>query len=125
MKKIITWKTSNNQNAEVKLTLNTKENINVDGDQITVKCCDFDIDAYVDNSHIGYGKPEKLNHPVFAAKIGCLAMKQEILDKIEAAIAEIESTEEWQEKLKTEKESAKIDQEYETHRRSMKKQMGY
>ncbi|MFA5391890.1 MAG: hypothetical protein WC331_10775 [Candidatus Omnitrophota bacterium] len=124
MKKEITWTLSTGKEAKVTVELLTSETINADGIKVAVKCCKMEIMARVEGVGIvGSGRPQKAQ--TAAARIGKLGITRENLDKINAAIAEVEATHEWKEKEAKAKKAEKENREYEAHRAKMRKVMGY
>lgn len=128
MERLIEWKTSKGLAASVRINLVTEKTTNADGDKITVPCCEMEIWAEVEgHGIIGSGKPwVRKGLPMGAvATIGKLAIQPEQLQQINAAIAEIEATPEWQAKVARIAKAEKESQEYEAHRAKMRKVMGY
>jgi hypothetical protein len=128
MKKEITWTLSTGKEAKVTIELITKETIWADGDNVTIKCCKMAIVAEVEgHGCVGTTKPNSIpkNDRGLVAAIGKLGINRENLDKINAAIAEIEATPEWQAKIKGMEIAARESAEYEAHRAKMRKVMGY
>lgn len=127
MKREITWTTGTGKEAKITVALNLEKTIWADGDNVTVNCCEMDIIAEVDGlGCIGTGRPLKITpQQGCIAKIGKLGISAENLGRINAAIAEIEATPEWIEKLRREEAAQKGEEEYDKHRRMMKKVMGY
>ena len=125
VEKKIEWTTGTKQTAMVTVSLITSKTLDADGDKITVDCCEMQIMAYIDGQFVGSGAPQKANHPVAVAKIGKLGITQTNLDRINAAIAEIEATPEWQAKKAREAQSLKNSIAYDDHRAKMRKIMGY
>jgi hypothetical protein len=124
MKKEITWTLSTGKEAKVTVELTTEETINADGHKVTVPCCDMTIRAEIEGMGVvGWGHPQKAQTAV--AKIGKLGIIKDNLDRINAAIAEIEATPEWQAKIERAEKAAKESAEYERHRAKMKRVMGY
>ena len=129
MKEQIKWNAANGKEITVKVELKLKETIFADGDNIEVDCCNMHIDASVEGmGTMAYTAPRIANNlPAgFVAIMGNkLVLSQINYDSVMAAIAKIEATPEWQEKIAAQKASDKIDQEYEAHRAKMAKVMGY
>jgi len=125
MKREITWTLlSTGKEAKVTVELITNETIWADGDTVTVKCCEMGITAEVEGiGCVGTGRPEKAQ--TAAARIGRVGITKENLDRINAAIEEIEATPEWQEKEAQAQRAEKEGREYEAHREKMRKVMGY
>ena len=122
---IVTWKTETGKKVEAKISLETEKTIWADGDKVVVACCEMRIIATIDEQFVGSGKPEKANHPTCVAKIGKLGITTEHLTLINAAIARVEASPEWQAKLQRIIKAEKEGREYETHRERMRKIMGY
>jgi len=60
----------------------------------------------------------------FAGQIGHLGFTTEILEKIRAAVAEIEASEDWKKHVAAKADAEKADREYYEHQQKMKKAMG-
>ena len=128
MERLIEWKTSKGLSASVCVKLVTEKILDADGDKITVPCCEMEIWATVEgHGIIGSGKPwERKGLPMGAvAVIGKLAIQPSQLQEINAAIAQIEATAEWQAKLERIAKAEKEGREYDAHRAKMRKVMGY
>lgn len=128
MKKEITWTLSTGKEAKVTVELITKETIWADGDNVEVNCCEMKITAEVEgNGCIGTTRPTSIpkNDRGLVAAIGKLGINRDNLNRINAAIAEIEATPEWQAKIKGMEIAARESAEYEAHRAKMRKVMGY
>jgi hypothetical protein len=124
MKREVRWTLSTGKEAKVTIELVIKKTIDADGHKVTVPCCDLMIAAEVEGMGVvGYGHPQKAQ--TAPAKIGRLAISQENLGLINAAISEIEAMPEWQAKVAGEQKVAEHDAVYETHRAKMRKVMGY
>lgn len=110
MKKEITWTLLTGKQVVVTITLNTSKENNLDGDKHTVKCCEQTLIATVDGEAIGYELTTR-NIPVvtrgltIVATIGKLGITQKHYDQIQTAITEIETTPEWQAKIKNEEKN--------------------
>jgi len=125
MKNEIAWNTKDGKEVKVEIELQTKKTLFADGYNLETECCELNIRAIVGGEVVGYGRPEKANHPVAVAKIGKLGITKENLDKINDAIAAIEDTPEWRTKIEKEMKAEKAGREYEAHRAKMRKIMGY
>jgi len=90
-----TWTTSKGAAAKVVVTLTTTERVNLDGYISEINKVAISIDAYLNDVDQGSGRPQSVNHPVAVAKIGKMGLAQDSLDKVNAAIAEIEAAPEW------------------------------
>ncbi len=124
MKKEIRWTLSDGRQAKVTVELVTSKIADADGHKVTVPCCEMMITAEVEGMGIvGLGDPQPAQ--TTAAKIGRLGIDQGNLDRINAAIAEVEATPEWRAKIAAEEHVAEHDAVYETHRAMMAKMMGY
>ena len=124
MKKEITWKTGAGKEAKVTVDLITSKVNYCDGDNVTVKCCDLVITAQVDGMGIlGMGRPQSVSAKGISGAIGKLGMVKENLDRVNAAIAEIEASPEWIAKIENQKAAMKAEQEVYAHQRRMAKTM--
>lgn len=127
MKREITWTTGTGKEAKVTVALKTEKTIWADGDNVTVACCEMDITAEVDGlGCIGTGRPMKITpQQGCIAKIGKLGISAENLNRINAAIAEVEATPEWIAKVARIAQAEKEGREYDKHRAMMRRVMGY
>ncbi len=128
MRREIKWETKTGKQVTCTITLTTQKTLNADGDKVTVPCCEMNMWAEVEGMGIiGYGKPYKRDDlPSGAvAAIGKLAIKPKQYEAILTAIAEIETTPEWQAHLTQKAQNEKDDREYDEHRQTMRKVMGY
>ncbi len=124
MAREISWTLNNGKVARVMIELRTSETLNADGYKVDVSCCEMDIRASVDGiGVVGYGRPQQAQ--TMTAKIGKLGIAYDNLDKINAAIAEIEATPEWQAKIAQAEQAERESAEYDKHRAKMKRVMGY
>ena len=128
--KTVTWTTKSNKAVVVTMTIETSREISVDGDKVTVPCCDWHTTATVDGQTVGYGiNTISASHP--AHKLGAVAMcgnlciTQTNYGAIKAAQTALESTPEWQAKVARQEASDKASREYDAHRAMMRKVMGY
>ena len=125
--KQIKWSTSKGE-AVVVVGLKTEKTINADGDQITVTCCDLIVSATIAGQYVGNSitrKAQTVQGVPLAGNIGKLAVRVEHMALIDAAIAEIKATPEWQTKEAAMAANAKTDDEYNQHRAMMARVMGY
>lgn len=125
MERQITWTTRDGKPVVVTVALVTERTVDADGHVITVPCCEMTIRAEVNGVVVGYGRPERANHPVAVAKIGKLGLTADNLSRIIAAIQEIEATPEWTAKVERERAGEVAAREYDQHRAMMRKVMGY
>lgn len=106
----ISWTTGSGRTALVEIVHQTERTHYCDGHQTTVPCCKLCITAEVEGTGtVGSGRPEPCDHPVAVAKIGRLGIPAGPLARIEAAIAEVEATSEWQAKV-ARAEQARLDE---------------
>lgn len=120
MQKEITWTTGAGKEAKVTVELVTEKVTDADGDKITVKCCEMIITASVDGMGIlGMGRPQRETKQGVAGRIGKLGMVKENLDRVNAAIAEIEASPEWIAKIARQKAAEKASIEIDAHQRRM------
>lgn len=102
MERKIEWATSKGL-ACVTVSLETSRTINADGEMVTVACCEMHIAATVAGQIVGTGSPIRRPMVVqgvqIAATLGKLAIRPEHLAQIDAAIAEVQATPEWQAKV--------------------------
>jgi len=125
MERQITWTTKDGKAVEVVVALVTEREIDADGHRVAVPCCEISVRAIVAGVVVGYGRPERANHPIAVSKIGKLGLTAGHLSEINAAIREIEAGPEWTAKIEREERAAKSRREYDKHREMMKKVMGY
>lgn len=125
--KQIKWNTSRGE-AVVTVSLVTEKTINADGDMVKVSCCDLTIRATIAGQHVGdyiTRKAQTVQGVQLAGNIGKLAVRVEHMTLIDAAIAEIKATPEWQAKEAAIAANAKTGEEYNQHRAMMARVMGY
>ncbi|MBW2006142.1 MAG: hypothetical protein JRI72_16375 [Deltaproteobacteria bacterium] len=128
MKKEITWTLKTGKKAKVTVELSTGKTVDADGIKIAVKDCTMTLTAEVEGMGIvGMGNIHKVagNNKDIVARIGKLGINQSNLDKINAAITDLEATPEWQTKMKQEDKAIQDGIDYEIHRVKMEKVMGY
>jgi len=127
MKKTIEWQTKSGKAARVEIELETSRTINADGDRVTVACAEMHITATVDNMYVGGGHIEHYRQTVqgveVAGQIGKLYIPVAPMAEIDAAIAEIHSTPEWQAKVARQQAGEKTEKEYQTHLSTMRRAM--
>ena len=121
----IIWKAGNGQEIKVEVDLETEKEINLDGDKITVPCCDLHVRATLAGKLIGTGAPQRIT-PLMSGKqkivaaIGKLAMNEENYNRVLDAIKNCFKTESWMNKeraarkaredsIRYERETARID----------------
>lgn len=127
MKRLIEWQTKDGRKVTVTVELETNRTINADGDKITVPVCEMNITAEVEGMGVvGMGGVQNVvvNTQGIVARIGKLAITADNLDRINEAIAEVEATPEWKEKVRRHERDMKVGEEYEAHRIKMEKIMG-
>lgn len=128
MRRIVEWTLKSGKQARVVVELITEKVVDLDGDKCLVDCCEILVTAEVEgHGVVGTGRPwERDGLPDgCVACIGKLAFGAEQLQAIQAAIAEIEASPEWQAKLEAEAKARKDLKEYRKHREEMRKIMGY
>lgn len=126
MKKEITWQTKEWKNVKVTIELVTKKTVDADGYKVDIKDCRMEITAKIDGMGIvGIGGIHTVakNDKGIVARIGKLGLTKDHLDKINAAIAEIEDAPEWREKEKREEAANRQGEEYAKHYNTIKKMM--
>lgn len=128
MKKTIEWTTRSGAAAAVTAELILEKTINADGDTVKAACCEMSITATVDGKYVGtYDKLLKpFDHKgmTVVARAGNLAIGQDNVDRIEAAIAEIKQHPAWIAKqAKITANAAEVNQ-YEADRARLEKMMG-
>jgi len=123
----IKWETSKGNKAIVEIKFITEETIDADGDKITVPCCEMYMTTHLDGKILGYGEPRPLANVPGHTGVICwkLAVPMDKMEEINAAIFEVESTPEWQEKIARAEKAELESIEYEKHRAKMKRVMGY
>lgn len=130
MRQEITWNLNNGQPVRVSVELQTSRKVWADGWESTVACCEMHISVEAAGKPIcgvmsEMAKPQTINGKLYTHCIGKLAIPADKADEINAAIAEIEATPEWQAKLVRRAAAEKSNREYEAHRAMMRKVMGY
>lgn len=129
MKKEISWTATTGQKVTVTAELILSEVINADGDKRTVKCCNQTLQAAAEglgvlgSTILRLQQPLQSNGRTIVGTIGKLGLTEEQYAGVMAMIAEIEASPEWQAKIARKKESAKISDELEAHRRMMRRAM--
>ena len=122
----ITWTTAKHAFA-VTVELVTERVEYCDGANVAVPCCDLRLAATVAGYGIaGTGRPNRnaLNLPVgCVASIGKVAMSADVTAQVEAAIAAVEATPEWQAKIATIKASDAEASAYDAHAAMMRRAM--
>lgn len=120
MKKEITWTTGAGKEAKVTVELVTEKVTDADGDKVTVKCCEIVITASVDGMGIlGMGRPQAETKQEVAGRIGKLGMVKANLDRVNAAITEIEALPEWIAKIARQEKADKAHREIDAHQKRM------
>ena len=126
MKKEITWQTKTGQVAKVEIELILEDTLDADGDKVTVPVCRMDITASVEEMGVvGTGGIVRVsgNDKGLVARIGRLGLSEDNFDRINAAIADIKATPEWQAKIKRGEMAERVDEEYHNHYNAVKKMM--
>lgn len=121
--KKIEWTTDANQQAIVEIIFEISKQINSDGHTSTVPSCELSIIARVDDKTVGYGEPQKINHPKAVAMIGKMGLTKENFGRVSSAIAEIKNTPEWLQKIANEEKAIQEEIEYDKHQKLMRKVM--
>jgi hypothetical protein len=120
MKKEITWTTGAGKTAKVTVELITEKVMDADGDKITVKCCEIVVTASVDGMGIlGMGRPQSETKQGVAGRIGKLGMVKANLDRVNAAITEIEASQEWIAKISRQDKADKAHRNIDAHQKRM------
>lgn len=127
MKKIISWTTGAGKTATVTVELVTERRIGHDdhlGD-IIKPCADINVTATVEGMGVvGYDYRRVDNHPQgVAATCGKLGILEANAARIDAAIAEFETTPEWQAQRSKEARAARDAAEYEAGRDKIERAM--
>jgi len=98
----VIWNTQDGKEIVVTASLILQKQINADGDIITVDCCEFDLTTTIEamnySTTLMPWKRDGLPTGCVAV-IGKIVFEQEILDKIETAIAKVKSHAAWQAKM--------------------------
>ena len=127
-KEKIEWTLKSGQRAWVTVELVTDNDIDLDGDVVSVPTCDLVVEAHVaGHGCVGFEEPiEKSGLPFGAvAHIGKLVLQRDQLEMVNAAISRVKDTPEWKEYERKQAEADNVDVEYNTHRDRMRKIMGY
>ncbi len=117
MEKKTSWRTGDGREATVTVTLVTSRRVGDWGTEIA--CCEINVVAEVAGQHVGVGRPEPVAHPVAVGRIGKLGMTAANLALVNAAIAELEATPEWQEHLSREQRSGEVVEADERRRKAL------
>ena len=127
MKKEISWETKDGKGVTVTVALETEKRIWADGDEVFVPACEMVVSAEIEGlGCVGAGRPQKIaERQGCVALIGKLGLAADKLALVNAAIAEVEATPEWQAKMARRERAEKENEEYEKHRSVMRKVMGY
>ena len=115
MKHEITWTGKTGKTATVTVELVTERTHYADGANVTVPCCEMRIEGSVSGHGVVGYNVRRVSHPGIAGACGKLGIPAEQMDLIEAAIAEVEATPEWQ---------AKLEREAEAHRQALEHEAG-
>lgn len=130
MTRKIEWALSTGRPASVTIELITSRKVWADGYDTEVACCEMMIDIEAAGRDCGsiineMPKPQAINGTLYTHYAGKLAIPADKMQEINAAIAEIEATPEWQAKLARQAAAEEADRKYEAHREQMRKVMGY
>ena len=99
IEKAIEWKTQSGKKAIVRLALQTSRIVDADGDRCELACCELNIVAEVAGISEGFTisrRPVTVAGTTYPATIGRLAIPAAQLAEIEAVLAEIHGTPDWQ-----------------------------
>ena len=129
IEKKITWTTKSGKHVEVRISFATSRVADADGDRCEVPCCELHIAGEVQGMGVvGYAinrKPVQVAGTTYPATIGKLVIPAVQLAEIDAVMAEVYATPEWQanERAKVQSEAARV--EYEAAQEKMRTMMGY
>jgi len=128
--KKIEWTTKAGKSVAVTMTLQLTREIDADGYKTLVPCCEMHTRVTVGGQTVGYSiNTIDTTHPAYklgaVAMCGNLGITQVNYDKILAARAEIESTPEWQAEIARQAAADAAERDYDAHRATMQKVMGY
>ncbi len=127
--KKIEWTTGSGKQATVAIRLQTSRIVDADGDRCEVPCCDLSITADVAGMGImSYGidrLPATVAGVVYPARAGRLAIPAAQLAEIDAVLAGVYATPEWQAKQQAAAKAKIANREYDERREFMRQQMGY
>ena len=127
MKQQHTLTTSKGKQVTVTVELQTSKEVNADGDKVSVPTCELHVITEVKGHGImAYSEPRRNVPGLPAGAVACLgrvALTEENAQIVEKMIADAKATPEWQEKQQKIKEAAKVDAEYEAHRRKINRAM--
>lgn len=125
----IEWKTASGKQAEIIIALQISRTVDADGDRCEAPCCDLNFRASVlGMGTLGYRisrEPVLVGGTLYPASIGKLVIPAVQLAEIDAVLADIYATPEWQAKEAGIEANKKADAKYDQHRAFMRKQMGY
>ncbi len=105
-KEVVSWELSDGRAATVTIELITGKDIWLDGHESTMSVCEKHLYAELDGEDVGYHIQEVKNHAQCSARIGKLGLTFKMHRLIKDAIRKIESTDEWQAKVKREADNA-------------------
>lgn len=129
MKKTTNWIAPNGAEVEVTAELVTTREINADGHKVAVTTpAEIRVAIAVAGQVVGAGRPNRrvAGLPVGRiSAIGRAALNAEQTAKVEAMIAKLEATPEWQAKLAMEEQRRQEAAEYEDSRRAIRRAMSY
>ena len=129
IEKRIEWTTASGKDAAITIVFRTEETVDADGDRCDVPACKIRINAEVAGMEIiGMPisrKPVNAGGANYPATIGGLVIPTDVLGQIDAVLAEIHATPQWQAQENAAAAGRKASAGYEKHRAFMRKQMGY
>lgn len=126
MTRELSW-TANGHTCKVTATLRTAKTVDADGVAVKIDCCEMSVTLQVDGRIVGYGAPIRCqglpNGRV--ARMGRASLTAARTAEIEAMIAELKATPEWQAKLANDVQAETEAAGYDAHRARMRTVMGY
>jgi len=124
MQREIRWNLRDGREAKITIELITSREIDADGPKVAVDVCERRVRVDVDGLVMGYDieriEPQVVGWPIARIVAGRvygsrMYITADIMERYEAAVAEIEATPEWQAKVERERKEYAANAEYEAH----------
>ena len=121
------WMLRSGKPVSVLIRLQIQETISADGDECPSSCCEIETRATAPGMNNRYNPiirtPQIVAGVKYPATIGRLVIPAEQLEQIDAALAAIHKSAEWQEKKQREAGAEEGNRRYEIRRQKMKQMM--
>jgi len=127
MKKEIRWNLRDGREAAITIELITSREIDADGPKVAVDVCERRVQVDVDGLVMGYDieriEPREMGGVTVAGRVygSRMYITADIMERYNAAVAEIEATPEWQANVERERKADAADAEYEAHAARMRR----